>query len=93
VQVPFWYGEHNRRLQVVSETAVWHHPGAPVVPLRWVLIRDPQEAFPTQALLCTDLDVPPAQIIAWFVQRWQMESTFHAARAHLGGKRGAVGPS
>ena len=88
VQVPFWYGEHNRRLQVVSETAVWHHPGAPVVPLRWVLIRDPQEAFPTQALLCTDLDVPPAQIIAWFVQRWQMESTFHAARAHLGVETG-----
>lgn len=88
LQVPFWYGERNRVLQVVSDTAVWHHPGAPVVPLRWVLIRDPQGAFPTQALLCTDLDAAPAQIIAWFVQRWQMESTFHAAREHLGMESG-----
>jgi hypothetical protein len=88
LQVPFWYGERNRVLQIVSDTAVWHHPGAPVVPLRWVLIRDPQGAFPTQALLCTDLDAPPAQIIAWFVQRWQMESTFHAAREHLGVETG-----
>jgi hypothetical protein len=88
LQVPFWYGERNRVLEVVSDTAVWHHPGAPVVPLRWVLIRDPQEAFPTQALLCTALDAAPAQIIAWFVQRWQMESTFHAAREHLGVETG-----
>jgi DDE superfamily endonuclease len=88
LQVPVWYGERNRVLQIVSDTAVWHHPGAPIVPLRWVLIRDPQGAFPTQALLCTDLNVAPAQIIAWFVQRWQMESTFHAARAHLGMETG-----
>jgi hypothetical protein len=88
LQVPFWYGERNRVIEVVSDTAVWHHPGAPVVPLRWVLIRDPQEAVPTPALLCTALDAAPAQIIAWFVQRWQMESTFHAARAHLGMETG-----
>jgi len=88
LQVPFWYGERNRVLQVISDTAVWHHPGTPVVPLRWVLIRDPQEVFPTQALLCTDLDAAPTQIIAWFVQRWQMESTFHAVREHLGVETG-----
>jgi hypothetical protein len=88
LQVPFWYGERHRILQVVSDTAVWHHPGEPVVPVRWVLIRDPQGAFPTQALLCTDLDAAPEQIIAWFVQRWQMESTFHAVRDHLGVETG-----
>lgn len=90
LQVPVWYGERDRVIDVVSDTAVWHHPGEPVVPLRWVLIRDPQDhgAFPTQALLCTDLDTPPAQIIAWFVQRWPMESTFHAAREHLGVETG-----
>jgi hypothetical protein len=49
-----------------------------------VLIRDPAGEFPTQALLCTDLEASPAQILAWFVQRWQLEVTFHALRAHLG---------
>jgi hypothetical protein len=52
--------------------------------MRWVLIRDPQGKFATQALLCTDLEATPLQIRSWFVLRWQMEVTFHAARAHLG---------
>ena len=54
------------------------------MPLRWVLIRDPQGRFATQALLCTDHAVAPAQILAWFVQRWQLEVTFEEARRHLG---------
>jgi hypothetical protein len=54
------------------------------VPLRWVLIRDPQEEFDTQALLCTDLAIDPRQIISWFVRRWQMEATFQEARQRLG---------
>jgi len=53
------------------------------VPLRWVLIRDPHATFATQALLCTDLDATPAQIVAWFVQRWQREVTFEETRRHL----------
>ena len=82
--IPFWYGEHNRQVQVVSATAVWYHSGMPVIPLRWVLIRDPMEQFETQALLCTDWHATPAFILACFVQRWQMEVTFEEARAHLG---------
>jgi len=49
-----------------------------------VLIRDPHATFATQALLCTDLDATPAQILNWFVQRWQLEVTFQQARRHLG---------
>ncbi len=49
-----------------------------------MLIRDPRAKFATQALLCTDLEATPLQILSWFVLRWQMEVTFHAARAHLG---------
>jgi hypothetical protein len=40
--------------------------------------------FLTQALLCTDLAAEPQQVLAWFVQRWQLEVTFHEVRAHLG---------
>jgi len=52
--------------------------------LRWVLIRDPLGEFKAQALLCTDLDTTPVQIVEWFVLRWQLEVTFEEARAHLG---------
>jgi hypothetical protein len=37
-------------------------------PRRWVLIQDPEGEFDTQAFLCTDLSVEPAQIISWFVR-------------------------
>jgi DDE superfamily endonuclease len=79
-----WYGEDERDVEVVSETALWYSPGLPAVPGRWVLMRDPKEEFETQALLCTDLDAKPEQIISWFVRRWQMESTFQEVRQRLG---------
>ena len=79
-----WYGRAERRVDVSSQAAVWYHTGLPPVPIRWVLIRDPAGEFPTQALLCTDVDTSPEQILVWFVQRWQLEVTFHALRAHLG---------
>ena len=58
--------------------------GLPPVPIRWVLIRDPEGHFETQALLCTDLEALPEQILAWFVRRWQLEVTFEEVRRHLG---------
>jgi hypothetical protein len=79
-----WYGRGERTVEVVSATAVWYHAGLPSVPLRWVLIRDPHGQFDTQALLCTDRTAAPAQILDWFVQRWQLEVTFEEVRRHLG---------
>jgi hypothetical protein len=79
-----WYGSGPRTIEIASATAVWYHSGLPPVSLRWVLIRDPKGRFATQALLCTDPAVAPAQILAWFVQRWQLEVTFEEARRHLG---------
>lgn len=84
VTIPQWYGEGRRTIEIVSGTAVWWHSGQPVVPIRWVLVRDPKGKFKTQALLSTDLNVQPAQIVKWFVLRWQLEVTFHEVRAHLG---------
>jgi hypothetical protein len=83
VTVP-WYDGHERRVELASGTAVWYHAGMPVVPLRWVLVRDPQGEFAPQALLSTDSNVAPTQIVAWFVLRWQVEVTFHEVRDHLG---------
>jgi hypothetical protein len=72
-------------VEVASETAVWYSTGFLfAVPVRWVLIRDPQKEFKTQALLCTDLNADPQKILCWFVMRWQLEVTFQEMRRHLG---------
>ncbi|WP_143021267.1 hypothetical protein [Belnapia rosea] len=82
--VPSWYGESDRIVEVCSDTAVWRHSGMPVVPIRWVLLRDPDQHFDPQALLCTDPAQEPLQIVRCFVQRWQLEVTFREVRDHLG---------
>lgn len=79
-----WYGHAEREVDIATGTAVWYHSGMPVVPLRWVLVRDSQGQFDPQALLSTDLQLQPQQILTWFIQRWQTEVTFEEARAHLG---------
>jgi hypothetical protein len=84
IVVANWYGKQKRTIEIVSQPAVWYSTGLPAVPLRWVLIRDPQEEFKPQALLCTDLNVEPGQIMSWFVRRWQMEPAFQEVRQRLG---------
>jgi hypothetical protein len=79
-----WYGGGRREVEVCTDTAVWYHAGLPPVAMRWVLIRDPQDAFAPQALVTTCLSHTPQQMVEWFVRRWQMEVTFEEARAHLG---------
>jgi ABC-type uncharacterized transport system permease subunit len=48
------------------------------------LVRDPQNEFKTQALLCTDVDADPRKIVCWFVMRWQLKVSFQEAHKHLG---------
>jgi len=79
-----WYGGEERTVEAVCGTAVWHSTGLPAVPLRWVLIHDPEGESDAQALLCTDLSAEPKRIISWFVRRWQMEAAFQEARQRLG---------
>jgi hypothetical protein len=79
VTVAPWYGQKERRVYITSATAVWYHSGLPPVSIRWVLIRDPAGAFAPQALLSTNLDVDPVQILIWFIQRWQLETTVEEA--------------
>jgi hypothetical protein len=79
-----WYGRSTRSVDLASGTAVWYHSGLPLVPLRWVLIRDVAGKFEPQALLSTDQNLSAQQIVEWFVLRWQEEVTFEEARAHLG---------
>src|SRR5215470_7124106 len=84
LMVAHWYGGEARAVEVCTETAVWYHSGLPPVAIRWLLIRDPQEEFAAQALVTTQLDHTPAQMLEWFVRRWTMEVTLQEARSHLG---------
>ena len=84
VTVKSWYGEGERVVEAASATCVWYHRGLTPVSIRWVLVRDPAGKFSTQALLSTKLAAEPAEILGWFVRRWQMEVTFAEVRAHLG---------
>ena len=79
-----WYGSGERTVEIASATAVWYSTGLFAVPVRWVLIRDPEGKFKTQALLCTDLEADPQKILGWYVMRWQLEVTFQEVRKHLG---------
>jgi len=84
ITASFWYGQQAYDLEVATGTAVWYHGGMPVVPLQWVLVRDPSGRLDPKAFLCTDLHASPTQILRWFVRRWQVEVTFEEVRRHLG---------
>jgi len=84
VMLSQWYGQGNKVVEIATGTAVWYSKALPTVPLRWVLVRDPQHKLEPQAFLCTDETVEPEQILAWFIRRWQIEVTFEETRAHLG---------
>ena len=79
-----WPDGTKRCLQAATGTALWYHPGEPVVSLRWLLLRDPSGCREPQALLCTDPDWTPTAILTTYLQRWQVEVTFQEVRAHLG---------
>ena len=83
VAIDGWYGRTERRLDLASGTALWHHPGMRVA-IRWVLVRDPSGEKEPQAFLCTDPQADPGDILRWFVRRWRTETTFEEARRHLG---------
>ena len=79
-----WYGEKQKTLQLFSRTALWYRAGQSPLPLRFVVVRDPQEELRDEVFFSTDLEVSPVQILEWVVRRWGVEVTFEEAHAHLG---------
>jgi hypothetical protein len=83
-QTVAWYGQQQRSLDVATGTALWHTDGCDPLPIRWVLVRDPQGRLSPYALFCTEPAVDALTILAAYLQRWNVEVTFEEARAHLG---------
>lgn len=84
VKATWWYGREQKCLEVATSTALWYHPGMPVLPIRWVLVRDPEGELDAKAFLCTETEADPVDVLRWFVRRWSVEVTFEEVRAHLG---------
>lgn len=79
-----WYNGRRRELAVTSGSAVWYRIGQPVLPIRWVLVRDPQGRLEPRAYFSTCPHDQPRAIVQQFIQRWSIETTFEESRAHLG---------
>ena len=79
-----WYDGRVRRLQVSSGTALWYRSGQPVLPLRWVLVRPCDAQCPPRAFFSTCPSDQAGDVVASFIKRWSIETTFEESRAHLG---------
>ncbi|WP_222707201.1 hypothetical protein [Pontibacter qinzhouensis] len=79
-----WYGHSQKEMEIATATALWYHRGKPVVPLKWVLLRDPEGKLAPVALLSTDLELPAEMVVVYFARRWSLEVKLEETQAHLG---------
>jgi DDE superfamily endonuclease len=83
-----WYDGSEQLLEVVSGTGVWYRIGLPVLPIRWVLTRDPVGKLEPKAYFCTGQSQSPVEVVSSFIKRWTIEVTFEERvrrlTAHLG---------
>ena len=80
-----WYGGEKRTLEIATGTSLWHRMGLDPVPIRWVLVRCPDDPkFQPLALFSSNQDTSAQDIVQCFVLRWNIEVTFEEVRRHLG---------
>lgn len=79
-----WYDGRRRQLEVTSGTALWYRTGQGVLPIRWVIVRDPKGQLEPRAYFSTCPSDQPRQMVVEFIKRWTIETTFEESRAHLG---------
>lgn len=84
IVIPQWYGQSSKVMQIATGTALWYKSNDPLVPLRWVLVKDAEGKIAPVALLCTDLELNAQSIINYFIRRWTVEVTLEESRRHLG---------
>ena len=79
-----WYDGRERMLEMVSGTGVWYRASSAVLPLRWVLTRDPSGTYPPKAYFTTNPEEEAIEVVHSFIRRWTIEVTFEESRAHMG---------
>ena len=79
-----WYDGSQRLMEIATGTALWYHSGHEPLPIRWVLCRDPHDSKKVRAWFTTRPEDDAAAVVAQFINRWPIETTFEESRAHLG---------
>jgi hypothetical protein len=79
-----WYGGGRKKLLIYTGINLWYAFGIPPLPIRWVLIKDPDNKSEPIVLFSTNIKHSAARIIEIFVSRWPIEVTFEESRRHLG---------
>jgi hypothetical protein len=79
-----WYGGGRRRVEVVRGVGHWYRAGKALVPLCWVFVHDCTGTHRDEYFFSTDTALSPAAVIGYYTGRWNIETTFQEARAHLG---------
>lgn len=78
------YEKKKKKLKYISNTSLWGADGFLPVPIRWVLVIDPEGELDPLPLMSTDVTLSPEMVIELYIQRWNLEVTFEEVREHLG---------
>ena len=79
-----WYDGSVRTLELASQTAVWYHSGKPPVPIRWVLVRDPEASWPPRRRCAPTRQWPRFESWSGSCCAGNWKLPFQEVRAHLG---------
>lgn len=81
-----WYGGQRKIVQYISFTCLWHVEGNDPLPVRVVLLRDPEGKYQPIPLIgiSHDFSLDTVEIIESYVSRWNQEVTHKEVREHLG---------
>jgi hypothetical protein len=84
VLVVAWYGGERRKVEVVTGSGLWYRSGRPLVPVRWVFVRDRTGTHRDEYFFTTDPTMSPQVVIETYTGRWNIETTFEEVRSYLG---------
>jgi len=75
-----WYKGGMKIIEYITVTCLWHVTGYDPVPIRLVLMRDPEGKYQSVPLMSTDVNLTATKIIEAFVVRWNQEVTHREVR-------------
>jgi hypothetical protein len=78
------YGGKSKRFRYIYDTHLWGVDGSQPVPIKWVLMVDPEGDLDPIPLMSTDFLISAERIIELYILRWNQEVTFREVREHLG---------
>jgi len=79
-----WYGQSIKHIRYLTGINLWHTSGEKPVPVRWVLVVDPEGKCRSEAFFSTDTQLSAISIVEYYVLRWNVDVTFEESRRHLG---------